>query len=37
MRRIGMRIGFLWERQKERDHQEDLDIGRITLHRITEK
>jgi PAS domain-containing protein len=31
MGKRGMHIGYLWESQKERDHQEDLDIcGRIT-------
>jgi hypothetical protein len=30
--RKGMHIGFWWKRQKERDHQEDLDVvGRIIL------
>jgi hypothetical protein len=27
MGRTGMRIGFWWESQKERDHQVDLDVG----------
>jgi hypothetical protein len=32
-----MHIGFLWESQKERYHQEDLDVGRrIILEWILE-
>jgi hypothetical protein len=38
MERRGMYVGFWWECQKERDHDEDLDIGgRIILKRILEK
>jgi hypothetical protein len=29
----GMRVGFLWESKKERDHKENLDVGgRIILN-----
>jgi hypothetical protein len=27
MGRRGMHIGYLWRRQKERDHWEDQDVG----------
>jgi hypothetical protein len=38
MGRRGMHIGFLWESQKERDHQEDLDVGeRIILKLILQR
>jgi hypothetical protein len=34
----GMHMGFWWGSQKERDHQEDLDVGgRIILKCILEK
>jgi hypothetical protein len=38
MERRGIYIGFWWGSQKERDHDEDLDVGvRIILSRILEK
>jgi hypothetical protein len=33
-----MHVGFWWESQKKRDHQEDLKVGgRIMLKRILDK
>jgi hypothetical protein len=29
MGRIGMHIGYCWESQKERDHQEDQHVGGV--------
>jgi hypothetical protein len=38
MRRGGIHRGFWWERQKERDHWEELNIsGRIILRWILER
>jgi hypothetical protein len=38
MGRRGMRVGFRWESQKERDAKEGLDVGgRIILKWIFEK
>jgi hypothetical protein len=31
MGRRGMRVGYWWERQKERDHKEDQDVGGWTI------
>jgi hypothetical protein len=31
MGRIGMHIGYWWESQKERDHEEDQDVGGWTI------
>jgi hypothetical protein len=31
MGRRGMHIGYWWESQKERDHQEDQDVGGWTI------
>jgi hypothetical protein len=35
--RRGLHIGFQWERQKERDHQEGQDVGGSMLRLILEK
>jgi hypothetical protein len=36
IRRKGIHIGFRWESEKERDHQEVLDVGvKIILRRIS--
>jgi hypothetical protein len=38
MGRRGMHIGFWWERQKESDHYEDLDVdGRVILKYIADR
>jgi hypothetical protein len=38
MVRTGMHIGYWWETQKERDHEEDQDVGGwIILKWILEK
>jgi hypothetical protein len=35
MGRIGMHIGLWWKSQKDRDHQEDLDVDRRIILKWT--
>jgi hypothetical protein len=34
MGRRGMHVGYWWERQKERDHWEDQDVGGWTILKL---